>query len=326
MVHVHRRKSPSLGEEGAFSTGRLNDEKSSLLGISSPFSNRNTSLLKPWTELEIWQQEDNHFIETGYRAASTSFQECFASWGYLHNESINIWSHLIGAALFAALPVYLYKAEIPPRYAVASKEDMVVCGIYFVGVTTCFCLSALYHTIMNHSQQMDRFGAQLDFQGVIFLMWGATVPLVYYGFYCDSATHSYCYWALFSLLAIACSISTFQPHFRDPYLRPVRAATFGSLAVFTMVPVIHGAIVYGWQTQNQRMGITWVLITLILNVLGATAYAIKFPERWFNRTFDIFGASHQLFHIMVVLAALVYTKGILQAFDFVHAFDQTCSG
>lgn len=159
-----------------------------------------------------------------------------------------------------------------------------------------------YHTIMNHSQQMDRFGAQLDFQGVIFLMWGATVPLVYYGFYCDSATHSYCYWALvsdllahpkisktnmrkFSLLAIACSISTFQPHFRDPYLRPVRAATFGSLAVFTMVPVIHGAIVYGWQTQNQRMGITWVLITLILNVLGATAYAIKVSEQTIRRRY-----------------------------------------
>ncbi|KAB8302619.1 hypothetical protein EYC80_005989 [Monilinia laxa] len=195
--------------------------------------------------------EDNHFIEAGYRAASTSFQECFASWGYLHNETINIWSHLIGAALFVALPVCLYKAEIPPRYAVTTKEDIVVCGIYFVGVTTCFCLSALYHTIMNHSQQMDRFGAQLDFQGVIFLMWGATVPLVYYGFYCDSATHSYFYWALLSLSAIACSISTFQPRFRDPYLRPVRAATFGSLAVFTMVPVIHGAIVYGWRTQNQ---------------------------------------------------------------------------
>lgn len=78
-----------------------------------------------------------------------------------------------------------------------------------------------------------------------------------------------------SLLAVACSVSTFQPHFRDPFLRPVRAATFGSLAVVTMVPVVHGATVYGWQVQNQRMGITWVLITLMLNVLGATAYAIK---------------------------------------------------
>ena len=42
-----------------------------------------------------------------------------------------------------------------------------------------------YHTVMNHSQKMDAFGAQLDFQGVILLMWGATVPLLYYGFYCD---------------------------------------------------------------------------------------------------------------------------------------------
>lgn len=58
-----------------------------------------------------------------------------------------------------------------------------------------------YHTIMNHSQQMDTFGAQLDFQGIILLMWRATVPLVYYGFYCDSAIHRYFYWALvFDLL------------------------------------------------------------------------------------------------------------------------------
>ncbi|TGO18108.1 hypothetical protein BTUL_0012g00520 [Botrytis tulipae] len=322
---VHRRKSLSPGKEGDFSRKPLHDEKSSLLGIPNPFSNRNPPILKPWTELEIWQQEDNHFIETGYRAASNSLRECFASWGYLHNETINIWSHLIGAALFVALPVYLYKAEIPPRYAVATKEDIVVCGIYFLGVAICFCLSALYHTVMNHSQQMDTFGAQLDFQGVILLMWGATIPLVYYGFYCDTAIHRYSYWALLSLLAVACSISTFQPHFRDPFLRPVRAATFGSLAVVTMVPVVHGATVYGWQVQNQRMGITWVSITLMLNVLGATAYAIKFPERWFNKRFDLFGASHQLFHMMVVLAALVYSKAILQAFDFAHAYDHTCN-
>jgi adiponectin receptor len=56
-----------------------------------------------------------------------------------------------------------------------------------------FCLrlqtdiSNRYHTVMNHSQKMDAFGAQLDFQGVILLMWGATVPLLYYGFYCHLA-------------------------------------------------------------------------------------------------------------------------------------------
>jgi len=139
-----------------------------------------------------------------------------------------------------------------------------------------------------------------------------------------------------------CSKTTFRPHFRQPFLRPVRAATFGSLALCTLMPIIHGVYVYGWQLQNQRMGISWVLLTLFLNILGAAAYAFKvrkkhvlltiqlsltsmqFPERWFSEIFDIFGASHQIFHVMVVFAALTYTKGILQAFDFVHSHENLC--
>jgi adiponectin receptor len=78
-----------------------------------------------------------------------------------------------------------------------------------------------------------------------------------------------------SFLAVLCSLSTFQPRFRDPYLRPVRAATFGSLAIFTMVPVLHGIHKYGWNIQSQRMGIVWTLITLVLNITGAMAYAFK---------------------------------------------------
>jgi len=49
---------------------------------------------------------------------------------------------------------------------------------------------------MNHSHEWDMFGAQLDFQGVILLMWGAAVSLVYYGFYCDLSLIRYGYWIL----------------------------------------------------------------------------------------------------------------------------------
>ncbi|KAH8814042.1 hemolysin-III channel protein-like protein Izh2 [Hyaloscypha sp. PMI_1271] len=276
--------------------------------------------LRLWGELD---REDNHYIETGYRAASGSLIECLHSWSYVHNETVNIYTHLLGAAIFLALPFFIFKKEIPARYVIATQADVVVCSTYFLGVAICFCLSATYHTVMNHSQKMDAFGAQLDFQGVILLMWGATVPLLYYGFYCDF-TLQRTYSTLLSVLAVTCSMSTFQPRFRDPYLRPVRAATFGSLAIFTMVPVVHGINKYGWDIQSQRMGVVWVVITLVLNVSGATAYAFKIPERWCRRRFDILGASHQIFHLMVVLAALTYTQGILQAFDFVHENDHTC--
>lgn len=55
-----------------------------------------------------------------------------------------------------------------------------------------------YHTVMNHSRSADLFGAQLDFQGVILLMWSATIPLVFYGFHCDLALR-YVYWTLVGL-------------------------------------------------------------------------------------------------------------------------------
>jgi hypothetical protein len=32
-------------------------------------------------------REDNHFIESGYREASRSLQECLYSWTYIHNET-----------------------------------------------------------------------------------------------------------------------------------------------------------------------------------------------------------------------------------------------
>lgn len=276
--------------------------------------------LRSWGQLEVWQQEDNHLIETGYRSATGSLSACISSLTYIHNETVNIYSHIIGSAIFIVIPVYLFKNEIPPRYAVATWADVGVCLTYFVGVAICFGLSAIYHTVMCHSRSIDLFGAQLDFQGVILLMWSATIPLVFYGFRCDS-TLRYAYWTMLSILAAVCSMSTFHSRFQEPFLRPVRAATFGSLGLFTMVPVCHGLYENGWHTHNQQNGTTWVLITLALNILGATAYALKIPERWYRRSFDIFGASHQVFHVMVVFAALTYTKGILHAFDFAHSHD-----
>ena len=52
---------------------------------------------------------------------------------------------------------------------------------------------------------------------------------------------------------------------------------------------------------------------------------LQFPERWFRGTFDIFGASHQWLHIMVIAAGLTHTFGVLQAFDYLHNQPAECS-
>jgi adiponectin receptor len=107
-------------------------------------------------------------------------------------------------------------------------------------------------------------------------------------------------------------------------MRPLRVLIFGSFILSSTIPIIHGVGKYGWALQSQRMGLSWVFPTLALNSTGAAAYIFGFPERWIQRKFDIFGASHQWLHIMVVLAGIAHTFGVLQAFDFLHAHFEEC--
>lgn len=110
---------------------------------------------------------------------------------------MNIFSHLIGAVLFFVLPFALY-FELSPRYATSSTGDIIVFGLYLFGVATCFVLSVAFHTLMSHSARGFRFGIQLDFQGIIVLMWSATAPMVYYTFF-DESTLQKVYWSLVSV-------------------------------------------------------------------------------------------------------------------------------
>lgn len=270
---------------------------------------------------------------------AASVERCWESLWYLHNETVNIWSHIAGALLFFALPIWIFNAEIPPRYAVATTADKIACSLYFIGVALCFSLSVIYHIAICHSPKAFALGLQLDFQGILILMWGANTSLIHYGFICDEHLRI-TYWSLTTFLAACCSTFTFQERFSDPHLRPLRAATFGSLALSTFIPVIHGLVKYGYDVQHERIALPWVLLTLLFNVLGASAYAAKvrfqatstdsrltkeqFPEKWFPRRFDIFGASHQIMHVMILIAAVMYGQAVIGEFDYRHAHPSQC--
>jgi len=133
-----------------------------------------------WNDLPTWLQ-DNHYIHSGYRPASSSYQKSAASLGYVHNESVNIWTHLIGALMAATAGLFLY-IEVRPRYHRATREDVVVFSCYFLGAIACLGMSATYHTISNHSDAVARFGNRLDYIGIVFLIWGSFIPSIYYGF------------------------------------------------------------------------------------------------------------------------------------------------
>ena len=116
-----------------------------------------------WNDLPAWLQ-DNQYIHSGYRPASNSYRKSLASLTHLHNESVNIYTHLAGAGLALLAAVYAYGA-LRPRYEQATGQDVRVFACFFGGAVACLGMSAAYHTVSNHSERVARMGNRLDYLG-----------------------------------------------------------------------------------------------------------------------------------------------------------------
>ena len=269
--------SPFLRSSQPLKMARSRKAPLSKFEIQAPKHIGSIQQLKTWDEIPPWQQ-DNEYIRTGYRPATASFIKCFQSLRYIHNETINIYSHVLGAVVFLLLPVPTFYSVLV-RYPRASQADRIVFSTFFYGVSFCFVLSATYHIITNHSPKVQRFGNQLDYLGIVILMWGSTIPSIYYGLYCDPTLQKL-YWANVSVLAIICIVATLHPKFRHPTIRPYRAAMYAALGLSAVAFVVHGILLHGFEIQNRRMSLAWMGLMAGFNLVGAVLYAIRVRSRF----------------------------------------------
>ena len=161
------------------------------------------------------------------------------------------------------------------------------------------------------------------------------VPSNYFGFYC-SPQLLYSYNTIVSTSpipnplkyadrttqatasALGCAVFTMKPKFRTPTYRLMRSLMFALLGLSAFVPVLHGIILHGWDVQNRRMAVTHLLGLGLLNATGTVIYAARVPEKWSPRTFDVYGSSHQIMHVLVACGALSHAIGLVRAFGYWH--------
>ncbi|KAJ3547772.1 hypothetical protein NM208_g1348 [Fusarium decemcellulare] len=250
---------------------------------------------------------DNEFILSGYRPASYSYLKSMASIFEVHNETANIWSHLLGSAHFI---VVLYSFATLPK--VSRLADTLAVALYQLCVAVCFFLSTIYHTFCDHSLPMYRFGNTLDHLGIVLVMWSTGISTAHFTFSCSQhSTLRNIYMTASSLSAIACAVFTLQPKFRTPAFRLVRALAYGLLAICLFLPVIHGCMTFGLERLSDVMHIESLLLLIVIQSTGAAVYAARVPKRWFPGAFDILGQSHTLMHVLVYMGALVRLAGLL---------------
>lgn len=146
-----------------------------------------------YTTLPLWYRDNPH-IHTGYRPESQSTHSCLLSLLYLHNETLNIYTHLIPALIFLLAQAFLLH-QLHQRFPLATPLDYIVFSFFLLSATVALGLSSLYHTLMNHSKAISHLWLRLDYVGILVLILGFFVSGIRMGFYCDAVLQRV-YWVM----------------------------------------------------------------------------------------------------------------------------------
>ncbi|KAH7922778.1 HlyIII-domain-containing protein [Leucogyrophana mollusca] len=275
-----------------------------------------------WHQIPEWQR-DNEYIITGYRRVQNGWSGCIASiFGYLHNETVNIHSHLGGAVLFVWFLCTFQSAYIS-AYDSTTWLDTCVIAIFLLSAIFCLTASAVFHTATCHSEKLSSQCHALDYSGIVVLTVGSFVPCLYYGFYCEPVSQVV-YLCCSCLAGLGAAYIVLNPEYAKPTHRGARTGVFIGLGLSAVVPVTHLLISHGVAKLLSEMGFGWLLTSGGLYITGALIYAGRLPERLAPGKFDFILASHQIFHLFVVLAALAHFTCVLTAFDHWHSGLGSC--
>ncbi|KAF2994304.1 hypothetical protein E8E14_002168 [Neopestalotiopsis sp. 37M] len=304
--------------------GSEEKEESRVEPIALPLHHNrgNRVLLLSYDEIPTWYQ-DNPWIRRGYRPVSNSVKSCLRSWARLHNELVNIHSHLFAAVAFLLAEAYVLE-PLHRKYSYVSGGDYAVLAIFLLAATVCFGFSAAYHTLISHSQKVEAIWLRLDFVGIIFLIVGSFIPGIYAGFWCEQFERTI-YFGMTGGLGAISIIVMLHPKFQGLKWRTFRLLTLVCTGLSGIAPIAHGIYKFGFPQMALQSGLPYYLVEGGLFLLGALVYATRFPERLHPGKFDIWGSSHQIFHILVVFATIVHLVGVLTAFDYNYANRQCTS-
>lgn len=75
--------------------------------------------------------------------------------------------------------------------------------------------------------------------------------------------------------ALCCTIFTLTPSFVTPQFRKWRASFYAGFGLSSIIFVVHGLVIHGWELQKSRMSLVWMGWMATANLVGACIYAMR---------------------------------------------------
>ncbi|CAI1592694.1 hypothetical protein SEUBUCD646_0L00890 [Saccharomyces eubayanus] len=187
----------------------------------------------PWRE--------NRYIIHGYRFYNTHSKSLLSiiNWYGWHNETSNIWTHLLGAMYIVYLAVYDFpQSEVWQNPKVPQQARWIVFA-FLAAALKCMLSSVFWHTFNGTSflGLRSKF-ACVDYSGITILITASILTTEFVTMYS-------CYWAMCIYMSISLALGVFgvfmnwSPRFDRPEARPLRIRFFILLATMGVLSFLH---------------------------------------------------------------------------------------
>ncbi|XP_042341284.1 membrane progestin receptor beta-like [Plectropomus leopardus] len=255
------------------------------------------------------------FILSGYRPVGLSWRCYVLSLFQIHNETLNVWSHLV-AAVCVTLRFMLFTILQGGGFSVDVSSLPLV--LYVFSAVTYLSCSAAAHLLQSHSEQAHYSLFFLDYVGVAVYQYGCALALYLYS--SDTAWTQSMQGQVFlpvsALLAwISCTSCCYAKlRFRRPYplhRKFCQVLPMGVAYLLDISPVAHRLATRNW-ISNSALPLHFLQVVLFL--LSAFFFSCPIPERFSPGRYDIIGHGHQLFHILLSLCTLAQQEALFHDF------------
>ncbi|KAF5231502.1 hypothetical protein FANTH_13363 [Fusarium anthophilum] len=240
-------------------------------------------------DIPKWRR-GNKYILAGYRPLKADYRHVIKSLNFLHNETWNIYTHLIGAVLLLPYATTILRTIAGPQYINVTGTDFIMFNIFFCSAESCLTFSAVYHLFGSHSYEVEQLWHQRDLLGIVILTVGTFIPGIYYIFYCNPSLERF-HWTVVIFCGSATAAFVSISKFRTLRWRKARIGAYVALGASALIPLLHGVQVYGLEYMLEYSGMKWYLVELLLYGGGCGIYAFRIPERIAPGHFDICSGS-----------------------------------
>jgi predicted membrane channel-forming protein YqfA (hemolysin III family) len=271
----------------------------------------------PWTSNDVPALFVEPFIVHGYRPIDQPWSFYWKSLFHKHNETINVWSHVIGIVYIVHLFVSYHQ-----RLKFVDNAHSWPFAVSLCTAMGMFACSAFAHLLHSKSSSVHMICFTIDYVGISLHGFGSGFVHIYYSapqWYYNRIESSYVLVLLF-LGIVACFFNCFaQYYFRRPYPASKRLCQFlpcGILWIYSVIPLLIRLMAWTGPFDGTAM---CHFGQILLFLLGALLFACDLPQRFWPGTLDFVGQGHHLFHFCIYLVTLCQMHGVHSDYQIYRA-------